>query len=176
MIGKRTYCETLSSDRTEALFLALTALLLALSLRRKKVRRQPDRGLDRVTAVYLGLATFLLFYALNYRTLAIHLTRETVELRFGIFTWRIAMNNVEKAFLDETSLWRIGGAGIHFSPIQGRYRAMFNFLDHPRIVIRLKRKQGPVREIAFSTRRPHQILRFIHEATSTRRNHNVRLR
>lgn len=168
MSDRQTYCERTSSARTEALFLLLMTLFLALSLYRANVRRQNRTGLGKLTAVFFGLSAFFLFYVLNYRTLAIHLTPETVELRFGIFTWRIAMDNVESAFLDETSLWRIGGAGIHFSPIQGRYRAMLNFLEYPRIVIRLKQQQGPVRDIAFSTRRPQQILRFIQEASSAK--------
>lgn len=168
MISKQTYCERLSSTRTETLFVGLTALCLGLSLRRAQGRRQSGAGLDRLAAVFLGLSAFFLFYALNYRTLAIHLTSQAVELRFGIFSWKLAMDNVEQAYLDETSLWRIAGAGIHFSPIQGRYRAMFNFLEYPRVVIRLKQKQGPVRDIAFSTRHPQQILRFIQETRSAK--------
>lgn len=71
------------------------------------------------------------------------------------------MDNIDYCFLDETSLWRIGGAGIHFSPIGGRYRAMLNFLEHPRVVVALKQKRGPVRDISFSTRHPEQALSFI---------------
>jgi hypothetical protein len=78
------------------------------------------------------------------------------------------MDNIEKCFLDDTSLWRIGGAGIHFSWFHGRYRAMFNFIEHPRVVFALKKKRGPVRDVAFSTRRPNEVLRFIQEAMSTR--------
>lgn len=47
--------------------------------------------------------------------------------------------------------------------IRKRYRASFNFLEHPRILITLKRKVGPVQDISFSTRRPDDILRIIQE-------------
>ena len=125
-------------------------------------------GLDILATVFLVFFLFFLFYALNYRTLIIRLTPEVLKLRFGIFTWTIATDNVESCFLDEVSLRRIGGAGIHFSSFQGRYRALFNFLEYPRIVIMLKNKKGPVRDVAFSTQRPDEVLRFIQEATSVK--------
>jgi hypothetical protein len=50
--------------------------------------------------------------------------------------------------------------------IRKRYRASFNFLEHPRVVIALKRKVGPVRDISFSTRRPDDVLRLIQEVIS----------
>ena len=76
--------------------------------------------------------------------------------------------NIEECRLDELpAVMRYGGAGIHFMSIGGRYRASFNFLEHPRIVIALKRQAGPVRDISFSTRRPDDVLRFIGEAAAT---------
>ena len=151
--------EKLSSNRTEALFVLLMALFLVLGGRRVNAR-----GFDLLAVIFLGFGLFFLFYALNYRVLVIHLTPDALHLRFGLFTWPIALNNIERCFLDETSLWRIGGAGIHFSPIQGRYRAMFNFLTYPRIVIALKEKRGPVRDIAFSTRQPDRLLTLLRES------------
>jgi hypothetical protein len=139
----------------------LTLLFLVLALWRVNVR-----GLDVLTAVCFGLFSFFLFYVLNYRTLIIHLTPDYLKLRFGLFTWTIAMENVENCFLDTASLWRIGGAGIHFSWFQRRYRAMFNFLEYPRVVIALKQKRGPVRDVAFSTQQPEQVLHFIRAAAS----------
>jgi hypothetical protein len=157
------YYEKVSSNRTETLFLVLTLLFLVLSMWRVSVA-----GLGSLGVVFFILFIFFLFYSLNYRTLVVRLTPAAVELRFGLFTWRIAMDNIEKCFLDDTSLWRIGGAGIHFSWFHGRYRAMSNFIEHPRVVIALKKKRGPVRDVAFSTRRPNEVLRFIQEAMSTR--------
>jgi len=162
-MDNHTFNERVYSNRTEALFLVLTLLFLVLSIWRVNAI-----GLDILTAIFFGLFSFFLFYSLNYRTLIIRLTPDALALRFGIFTWTISTDNVENCSLDDTSLWRIGGAGIHFSPIHGRYRAMFNFLEYPRIVIALKKKRGLVRDIAFSTQRPDEILRFIQAAASTR--------
>ena len=71
---------------------------------------------------------------------------------------------METCYLDGTSLWRIGGAGIHFSSFERRYRAMFNFLEYPRVVVALKEKRGPVRDIAFSTQHPEEIMSLIQES------------
>jgi hypothetical protein len=63
---------------------------------------------------------------------------------------------------------RLGGAGIHFMVIENRYRASFNFLEYPRVVIALKRKKGPVRDISFSTRHPEELLQRLRDSVSAR--------
>jgi hypothetical protein len=151
--------EKVSSTRTEALFLILTGIFALLFSWRVTVV-----NLDCLSVVWLCLGGFFLFYSLNYRTLHIQLTAEHLKLKFGLFSWTVALDNIEDCFIDETSLWRIGGAGIHFSPIQGRYRAMFNFLEYPRVVIALKHKLGLVRDIAFSTQRPDEFIEKIRSA------------
>jgi hypothetical protein len=156
-----TYYERVSSNRTEALFVVLTLFFLLLS-----AWRMNAPGLGTTTAILCLLCAFFLFYSINYRTLSIRLTAQLLELKFGLFTWRIALDNVESCTLDDTSLWRIGGAGIHFSPIHGRYRAMFNFLEHPRVVIALKRRLGLVRDIAFSTQHPDEVIEEIRVVAS----------
>ena len=70
------------------------------------------------------------------------------------------LDNVEACSLDDLpALMRNGGAGIHYMTIRHRYRVSFNFLEYPRVVIALKRKQGLVRDVSFSTRRPDEVLR-----------------
>jgi hypothetical protein len=162
MSSSNTYVETLSSNRTEALFLALTLLFLLLF-----AWRTLARGVDSLAVVLFLVFTFFLFYALNYRTLLIRLTQDQLVLKFGLFTWKIPLDNIEAYTLDDLTLGRIGGAGIHFSPIRGRYRAMFNFLEYPRVVLALKEKRGLVRDIAFSTRRPQEMMRLIQTLRQT---------
>ena len=43
---------------------------------------------------------------------------------------------------------------------------MFNFLEHPRVVVGMKRKRGPVQEIAFTTRHPEEVLQLLGAAQS----------
>lgn len=156
MTDDPVYEEIVTSQRTSVLFVVLMLLFFSLFA-------------WRVTAVGIGLSTIIfvclfimfLFYSLNYRTLIIQITSTSVSLKFGIFKWSIPRNTIEKCYLDNTSLWRIGGAGIHFTIIQKKYRAMFNFLEHQRVVLLLSKKKGLVREIAFSTKRAEEILQII---------------
>jgi hypothetical protein len=159
------YNERVSSNRTEALFLALTIIFFLLL-----VWRVSADGLDVLAAVFFFFSMFFLFYLMNYRTLLIRLTAESLNLTFGIFTWKVPLDNVEECHLDSLPLlMKYGGAGIHFMFIRNRYRASFNFLEYPRVVIALRRKAGPVRDISFSTRRPDDVLRLIQEAVSAKR-------
>ncbi|MGD1992459.1 MAG: hypothetical protein PVI59_04620 [Anaerolineae bacterium] len=158
------YEEKVSSKWTEALFIALSLLFLLLF-----VWRVVAFGLDVLAVVLLCLFGCFLFYSVNYRTLVIRLTAEELKLRFGIFTWTVLLDNVDACRLDDIPVFmRMGGAGIHFMLIRRRYRASFNFLEHPRVVIALKRNIGPIRDISFSTRRPDDVLRLIREAVSAK--------
>ena len=148
------------------LFVALLLLFFMLL-----IWRLTAYGLDFLAAFFLCLCAFFFFYALNYRTLTIRLTTKSLKLTFGIFTWTVPLDNIELCRLDEIPvLMKFGGAGIHFMLIRRRYRASFNFLEYPRVVIAFKKKVGPVRDISFSTRRPDDVLRLIQEAVCANRN------
>ena len=118
-----------------------------------------------MTAILLVLFAIFCFYTLNYRSLIIRLWPQALELRFGIFRWAVPLNQVASYRLDEIpALMRLGGAGIHFMFIQKRYRASWNFLEYPRLVITFKERQGLVRDLSFSTSRPEDLLKLL-EAT-----------
>jgi len=160
--GDLLYTERVSSRRTEALFLALMFLFFLLFLWLVMAGRP-----GALAAVFFGLFVLFAFYALNYTTLTIRLTSSSLKLKFGIFTWNVPWDNVAGCCLDDLPpLLRYGGAGIHFMSVRKRYRASFNFLEHPRLVIAFKRKIGPVQDISFSTRNPDEVLRLIDEAVS----------
>jgi hypothetical protein len=144
------------------LFVSLTILFFLLFVWRMNVS-----GWSGLTVVLLVFACFFLFYSINYRTLIISITLDALKLSFGIFTWTVPIHNIESCSLDEIpTLMKFGGAGIHFMLIGKRYRASFNFLEYPRVVIAFKSKVGPVRDISFSTSRPDDVLRFLQEAIS----------
>jgi len=156
------YTERVSSKRTETLFVALTLLFFTPLIWHVSAGR-----LDILTVVFFCLFAVFLFYSLNYRTLIIRLTSNSLKLTFGIISWNVPLDNIEECCLDELPvLKRLGGAGIHFMTIRKRYRASFNFLEHPRVAIAFKKKVGPVRDISFSTRRPDELRRLIQEAVS----------
>lgn len=156
MTSQTLYEERLSSVRTEALFIVLTLLPLALF-----AWRVPSAGIDGWSVFLLVVTAMFLFYSVNYRTLVTRITADVLRLRFGLFEWKLALQNIEFCSPDTVSLWRIGGAGIHFTFIDRRYRAMFNFLEYPRLVVGLKVKKGPVRDVVFSTRRPAELMALL---------------
>jgi hypothetical protein len=124
---------------------------------------------NKTEALFLSCCIFF-FYSINYRTLVIRLTPESLVLKFGIFIWTIPLDNIAGGSLDEIpALMKYGGAGIHFMMVGKRYRASFNFLEYPRLVIELERKAGPVREISFSTRLPEELLKLMQETAAARR-------
>jgi len=157
------YQERISSNRTEVLFLALSLLFFLLL-----AWRASADGLDVLAAVFFFFFVIFLFYSVNYRTLTIRLTSESLKLTFGIFTWKVPLDNVEEGHLDSLPLlMKYGGAGIHFMFVRNRYRASFNFLEYPRVVVAFKRRAGLVRDISFSTRRPDDVLRLLQDAASS---------
>jgi len=156
-----TYNEKLSSTKTEALFIVLTLVFLSLF-----VWRWLSSGWDGWAITFVCIFALFLFYVINYRTLKIYITSESLRLTFGIFTWTIAISNIKNCYIDEDTILRFGGAGIHFMWIKGKYRAFFNFLEFPRMVVTLKDKKGLVREIAFTTRHPEQVMRIIQSGLS----------
>lgn len=159
------YDERISSNRTETLFVALTLLCFLLFIWCVKAG-----GLDILAVVFFCFFSFFLFYSVNYRTLVIRLTSESLTLTFGVFRWQVPLDNVAECRLDDLpTLMRLGGAGIHFMSIRKRYRASLNFLEYPRVVIAFKRKVGPVRDISFSTCRPDDVLRLIQETACARK-------
>jgi len=156
------YSESITGKWTTALFVALTAVFSLLF-----AWRLNGAGWDTLAIVFLCLGAMFLFYVVNYRKLVIRITAESLRLTFGVFTWTVPLDNVESAQLDGIAgFMRYGGAGIHFMSIGKRYRASFNFLEYPRVVIAFQRKVGLVRDISFTTRRPDAVLRVIRDATS----------
>lgn len=156
------YHEELRSNKTTALFLALTAIFGAFFILRTMLS-----GVDGLAIVFLLLFLTFLFYSINFRTLRIELTRGSLKLTFGILAWTIPVENFGESRLDEIPVvLRLGGAGIHFYFLNRRYRASFNFLEYPRIAILLKRSAGPVSEVSFSTRRPEKLLAALQAAAS----------
>jgi hypothetical protein len=158
--------EEVVSKRTEILFALLAVLFFSLF-----IWRVTTGGSDLLAGVILFFFCLFVFYSINFRTLIIRLTAESLTLTFGIFTWTIPLDNIIDCKLDDDlpALMKYGGAGIHFMFIRRRYRASFNFLEHPRVVIQLMKKVGPVRDISFSTRQPNDVLRLLQEAVSAKR-------
>jgi hypothetical protein len=156
------YEEEISSKWTEALFLVLTAIFFLLFVWRLSTGIQ-----DGFAVAFLCFFGLFLFYSINFRTLNICITDEAIRLIFGIFTWTVPFENIAECRLDDNlpALMKYGGAGVHFMFIHKRYRVSFNFLEHSRVLIGLKKKAGLVRDVSFSTRQPDELIKLIQEAS-----------
>jgi hypothetical protein len=148
------YHEILTSKKTIRLFLILSGVFFVLFL-----WRYLTTGVDFLTILFLSLFVFFLFYVINYRRLEICVTKDMLRLIFGLFNWRVRFDNIAGYKLDKISRFAYyGGAGIHFMWVKGRYRASFNFLEYPRVVVTFKNRIGPIRDLSFSTRNPDTLL------------------
>ncbi|HSG42578.1 MAG TPA: hypothetical protein VLA72_05435 [Anaerolineales bacterium] len=164
MNDKIIYSENIRSNKTQALFILLTILFLSLLFWHVFTKEY-----NAWRILFFSLFAVFLFYVINYRTLIIRLTPMALTLTFGVFSWKIPIENIEECQLDDDlpPLLKYGGAGIHFFLAHKRYRASFNFLEYQRIVITLKEKKGPVRDISFTTRQPEKLLSLIENAGDT---------
>ena len=160
MSDELMYYEPVTSAKTSMIFVLLVLFffyLLSWSINISHIGFLA--GLSRF------LILFFLFYTLNYRKLTIRITQAYLRLQFGLFRWTIPLDNIESCRLDELSPFQqYGGAGIHFMTVNQRYRASFNFLEHPRVTVSLREKAGPVRDISFSTRQPDELMRGLEDA------------
>ncbi len=141
MAAEIIYQEVVSSRKTSLFFLALAAEALAFSAWRLQARRA-----GWITRVSLFFGALFSFYTINYRELRIRLDDDSLRLKFGVFSWSVPLANVADYRLDVLQpLQRYGGAGIHFMYVNGRYRANFNFLEYPRVVVTWPARQARCR-------------------------------
>jgi hypothetical protein len=151
------YEEKVRSRWTSALFIFLTCFFFITC-----IWNMTAVGPFALTLIPLLLALTFLFYTFNYVTLIIRITAKHIQLIFGVFRWSLPIDNVGSCQLDDIpAFMRYGGAGIHFMMVRKRYRASYNFLEHPRVVIELKKKAGPVQDVSFTTRHPDAVLRTL---------------
>ncbi|NQS91605.1 MAG: hypothetical protein HQ574_04285 [Chloroflexi bacterium] len=151
------YSEEIRSNKTRNLFIVLSVLFLALF-----AWRVSAVGFKFFPGLFLFLALFFLIYVFNYQTLQIIITEQTLHLKFGLVRWTTDLGNIQSCSLDESpALIKYGGAGVHFAFVNGEYRAFYNFLEFPRVLVRFKKKHGLVLALVFSTRQPEQVLEII---------------
>jgi len=156
-MADQIYQEKIQSSLTTLLFTFLMLVSSALFAWRVMIV-----GFRAFPIICLVLALFFFLYVLNYRTLRIMITEEEVLLKFGLIRWRTRLENIQACKVDDSpSLIKYGGAGVHFAFVKGEYRAFFNFLEHPRILITFHQKQGLVQGVVFTTRQPEQVLEII---------------
>ena len=151
------YRERTQSQKTSLMFLVLMLIFFVLF-----VRRFSAVGFRAFPIVCLFFALFFLFYVINYRILKVSISKDAVLLKFGLVRWKTALANIQAIRLDDSPLWiKYGGAGVHFEFVNRRYRAFYNFLEYPRVLITFHHKQGPVQDLVFTTRHPQKVIQII---------------
>lgn len=156
------YSEKIRSNRTTSLFAILALIFFALFAWRYSVV-----GLRFSPVLFGFLGLFFCFYVINYRVFNIVITEQTLNLDFGLVRWRSDLDNVAQSTLYDPPFWiKYGGAGVHFAMVDGSYKAFFNFLEYPRILIKFQKKRGLVQELVFTTRQPDRILEILEKRSS----------
>lgn len=157
------YEERLQSNKTTILFIVLSIVMAGLFL-----WRYSRFDLEGLAITWLVFCIFFIFYVFNYRTLIVLISQKNLTLKFGVFRWKIPVENIEDCYLDDISgFMKYGGAGIHFMTVHQRYRASFNFLEYPRVLIRFKNKIGPIKDLSFSTRNPDKVIQLLQDAVAS---------
>jgi hypothetical protein len=153
------YCEKIRSNTTSLLFVFLALTFFALG-----AWRVLAVGLRFTPLLFVSLGLFFTFYIVNYRTLEISIFDDALELKFGLVRWRTELHNIQACIIENSPLViKYGGAGVHFAFVEGEYRAYFNFLEYPRVLLRFYKKQGLVQALVFTTRHPDQVLKILQE-------------
>lgn len=153
------YNEEIRSNKTDLLFVVLALIFFALGAWRLSIV-----GFRFVPGLFIFLGLMFTFYVINFRVLKITITDQGIRLKFGLIPWITNFSNIQECMLDDAPIIiKYGGAGVHFAFVRGEYRAFYNFLEYPRVLIRFKEKQGLVQALVFTTRQPDQVLETIQE-------------
>lgn len=156
------YSEKIRSKTTSLLFLFLALIFIALFAWRFSIV-----GFRFVPGLYAFFGLFFCCYLLNFQVLTISITEQTLQLNFGLIHWRTDMENIADCVLYDPPFWiKYGGAGVHFSMVDGEYMAFYNFLEFPRIKVVFKQKRGWVRALVFTTRQPDQVLEILNNRSA----------
>jgi len=151
------YSEKITSTKTSLLFVILAMIFFALF-----GWRYSAVGFQFIPGLYAFLGLFFCFYVINFRELEISITDQTLQLKFGVIAWRSNIENIKSIIRYDPPFWiKYGGAGVHFAMVDGDYKAFYNFLEYPRVMIGFHQKQGWVQSLVFTTRQPDKILEIL---------------
>lgn len=157
------YNEKVRSNKTSLLFVILALVFFTMFGWRFSVV-----GYRFVPGLYAFLGLFFCFYVINFRELEILITDQTLQLKFGVIGWSSNIDNIKSSILYDPPFWiKFGGAGVHFAMVDGDYKAFYNFLEYPRVLIGFHQKQGWVQSLVFTTRQPDKILEILGKRSLT---------
>ena len=157
------YSEKIRSTKTSLLFVILAMIFFALFGWRYSVV-----GFRFIPVLYAFLGLVFCFYVINFRELEISITDQTLQLKFGVIAWSSNIENIKSFDRYDPPFWiKYGGAGVHFAMVDGDYKAFYNFLEYPRVMVGFHQKQGWVQSLVFTTRQPDKILQIMEDRSLT---------
>ena len=121
-------------------------------------------GLAITTAIYIPLSLVLLATAYNFSSIGITITDQNIEISFGIFKHKYAWDDISEYHKEESGMFKNGGYGIRTVRKEGRWRRVYNVAGGSIIVLVLR--SGNVKEFAFSTNDPDEIIRVLEKKIS----------
>ena len=95
----------------------------------------------------------------NFRALTVSIDKSSVTISYGRIFYRIALDNIESAFIDTNLGIVYGGWGIRLAKIKGQSALIYNVMSKPRVVLKLR--SGRFSQFAFSTRRPDEVINLM---------------
>ncbi|MCS7116214.1 MAG: hypothetical protein RMJ31_03000 [Nitrososphaerota archaeon] len=108
---------------------------------------------------FLLIILILLGLVMNFSTLIVRFTTQSISVGYGILKYNIEWKDIEDCYLDKTPTIKYGGWGIRIGKVEGRWRLVFNVIGSPRIVLSLKR--GRFKEFVFSTNDPQKVMGMV---------------
>ncbi len=156
-IDTGTYKETIFSKWMTLLLGSITTIFLLIWAYDLLVGLSWSDPLSR----WFWPGMFLLFLLItgNFSRLKIKITSDGLSVGYGITRKKVPWERIENCHVDESSAIRYGGYGIRFTRVGGKWRTGYNVIGTPRVVISLN--EGFVREIAFSTKNPDEVMEVI---------------
>ena len=136
------------------------SLFVLLAIQRTYGQIGDDPAPDLVYILLGGYFLAIGLLLLNFTTLIVSATPRGITAGYGCFRYHIAWENVAGYEVDprRTTL-AYGGYGIHIACKNSQSVLAYNIMGAPTIV--LEQKQGRFKYVAFSTRRPDEVMGII---------------
>ena len=125
-------------------------------------------GLALTTAIYIPLSLVLLVTAYNFSSAGISITNDHIEVSFGIFKHRYGWDEITGYHKEASGMFKNGGYGIRTVRRDGRWRRVYNVPGGNVIVLTLR--SGRIKEFAFSTNDPDEIIRVLDRTHGNRKS------
>jgi hypothetical protein len=107
------------------------------------------------------MVVLFVLITLNFAWLTVRIDQRGVSIGYGIIRQHIRWEDIEDCYQDQAWAVRYGGWGIRLGWYGPNWRLVYNTLFDPRVVLR--RRSGFVKEIAFSTGNPDQVMAIVRD-------------